>query len=110
MSTTHDPVNHPSHYCSHPSGVECITIVRHYDFNIGSAMKYLWRHGLKHEEAYKLCLQICHIVGCLVGFGKSSSYQIALCAHRARVEDSKRREYAELSVTVGGAGMLAGGF
>ena len=50
MSTTHDPVNHPSHYCSHPSGVECITIVRHYDFNIGSAMKYLWRHGLKHEE------------------------------------------------------------
>ena len=40
-------VNHPKHYNSHPSGVECIDIIRHYDFNIGSAIKYLWRHGLK---------------------------------------------------------------
>lgn len=43
-------VNHPKHYTSHPSGVECIEIIRHYDFNIGSAIKYLWRHGLKEEE------------------------------------------------------------
>ena len=43
----HDPVNHPSHYTSHPSGVECIEITRHMDFNTGNAMKYLWRAGLK---------------------------------------------------------------
>lgn len=43
-------VNHPKHYNSHPSGVECIDIVRHYNFNIGNAIKYLWRHGLKSEE------------------------------------------------------------
>lgn len=43
----HDPVNHPSHYTSHPSGVECITITRHMTFNIGNAIKYLWRNGLK---------------------------------------------------------------
>lgn len=43
----HDPVNHPSHYTSDPSGVECITITRHRNFNIGNAIKYLWRAGLK---------------------------------------------------------------
>lgn len=42
-----DNVNHPKHYNSHPSGVECITIARHHSFNIGNAIKYLWRAGLK---------------------------------------------------------------
>lgn len=40
-------VNHPSHYNSHPSGVECITVTEHFNFNIGNAIKYLWRSGLK---------------------------------------------------------------
>lgn len=47
---TYDPVNHPQHYTSHPSGVECITIARHYCFTIGNAIKYLWRAGLKQEK------------------------------------------------------------
>lgn len=42
-----DPVNHPVHYNSHPSGVECIEITRHMTFNAGNAIKYLWRAGLK---------------------------------------------------------------
>lgn len=42
-----DMVNHPPHYTSDPSGVECITITRHRNFNIGNAIKYLWRAGLK---------------------------------------------------------------
>ena len=42
-----DSVNHPSHFTSHPSGVECITITEHFNFNIGNAIKYLWRCGLK---------------------------------------------------------------
>jgi hypothetical protein len=41
-----DPIN-PSHYKSHPSGIECIDIVEHMSFNIGSAFKYLWRAGRK---------------------------------------------------------------
>lgn len=45
-----DTVNHPEHYTSHPSGVECIDITEHYDFCIGNAIKYLWRAGLKTEE------------------------------------------------------------
>lgn len=44
---THDPVNHPHHYTRHPSGVECIQITRHMNFNIGNAVKYLWRAGEK---------------------------------------------------------------
>lgn len=43
-------VEHPKHYNSHPSGIECIEIVRHHDFNIGNAIKYLWRAGIKTEE------------------------------------------------------------
>ena len=44
-----NPVNHPKHYTSHPSGIECIDITRHYCFSIGNAIKYLWRAGLKKE-------------------------------------------------------------
>ena len=46
-----DSVNHPSHYTSHPSGVECIEVTRHYCFSIGNAIKYLWRAGLKKDAA-----------------------------------------------------------
>lgn len=46
-----DNVNHPSHYTSHPSGVECIEITRHYCFDIGNAIKYLWRAGLKKDAS-----------------------------------------------------------
>lgn len=46
-----DMVNHPQHYTSHPSGVECIDITRHYYFSIGSAIKYLWRAGLKKDAS-----------------------------------------------------------
>ena len=47
---TDDNVNHPRHYCSseakcaacdHP--IECIDVTRHMHFNIGNAVKYLWR-------------------------------------------------------------------
>lgn len=43
----HDSVNHPAHYTAHPSGVECVAIAEHFNFNIGNAIKYLWRAGLK---------------------------------------------------------------
>jgi hypothetical protein len=46
-----DNVNHPNHYTSHPSGVECIEIARHYCFSIGNAIKYLWRAGLKKDAS-----------------------------------------------------------
>lgn len=47
---TEDIVNHPQHYTNHPSGIECIDIVKHYKFCIGNAIKYIWRAGLKGGE------------------------------------------------------------
>ena len=44
-----DPVNHPKHYTNHPSGVECIQITRHMGFNLGNAIKYIWRADLKND-------------------------------------------------------------
>ena len=43
-----DLVNHPPHYTKHPSGAECIQITEHMNFNIGNAMKYLWRADHKN--------------------------------------------------------------
>ncbi len=49
-----DPVNHPSHYTGHASGVECITIIEHMNFCRGNAMKYIWRAGEKGDEVQDL--------------------------------------------------------
>ena len=43
-----DPTN-PEHYKGHPSGIECIQITEHMNFNLGNAVKYIWRAGLKGE-------------------------------------------------------------
>jgi len=42
-------IDHPKHYNSHPSGIECIDVIEHLSFNIGNAIKYLWRAGLKGD-------------------------------------------------------------
>ena len=47
MRGVEDVVNHPSHYTSHKSGIECIQIAEHMGFNLGNALKYIWRADLK---------------------------------------------------------------
>jgi hypothetical protein len=42
-----DLIEHPPHYTAHPSGIECIEITEHMGFNLGNAIKYLWRADLK---------------------------------------------------------------
>lgn len=54
MTSNNDPVNNPSHYTGHPSGVECIETTRHMNFNRGNAIKYLWRAGSKGDEIKRL--------------------------------------------------------
>lgn len=50
-----DSVNHPSHYnssdarCECGKRIECIEVVRYLSFNVGNAIKYLWRLGLKND-------------------------------------------------------------
>lgn len=49
-----DPVNHPDHYTSHPSGIECIQVTEHMNLNLGNAVKYIWRADLKDASVQDL--------------------------------------------------------
>jgi hypothetical protein len=49
-----EQVNHPKHYNSNPSGVEAITVIEHMSFNVGNAMKYLWRADHKNSTVQDL--------------------------------------------------------
>lgn len=46
-ASRHDPVNHPSHYTSMPTGVECIDVIEWMNLCRGNAIKYIWRAGQK---------------------------------------------------------------
>lgn len=48
-SKVHDVVEHPRHYTEHASGIECIQITEHMGFNLGNAIKYIWRCDLKKD-------------------------------------------------------------
>ncbi len=60
----HDPVNHPDHYtarnvhCScgneNSKPIECIDITRHFNFNLGNAIKYIWRSEFKGNQKQDL--------------------------------------------------------
>jgi hypothetical protein len=44
-----EQINHPSHYNSHPSGIECIEIIHSFGFNLGNSFKYLYRRENKEN-------------------------------------------------------------
>lgn len=54
-TATNEKVHHPEHYksefyceqCAVP--IECITISRHFNFNLGNVIKYVWRAFKKNE-------------------------------------------------------------
>ena len=46
-----DSVDHPAHYNKHPAGIETIEVIEHMTLNLGTAIKYLWRAGLKEIDA-----------------------------------------------------------
>lgn len=50
----YDNVDRPKHYNIHPSGIACIEITRHMNFNLGNAMKYVWRAGEKGDAVEDL--------------------------------------------------------
>ena len=45
-----EKVKHPDHYNEHLSGVECIDIVEWMTFNLGNAVKYVWRAPYKGNQ------------------------------------------------------------
>jgi hypothetical protein len=46
---SNDPVNHPSHYCDNPKGIELIDMIGHLSFPRGAAIKYIYRAGKKGD-------------------------------------------------------------
>jgi len=44
-----DSIHKPKHYTEHPSGIECIQVTEHMGFNLGNAIKYIWRCDLKKD-------------------------------------------------------------
>ena len=42
-----NPVSHPAHYTSHPSGIEAIEICGYMGFCLGNALKYILRADYK---------------------------------------------------------------
>ncbi|TVL96198.1 MAG: hypothetical protein CV087_23840, partial [Candidatus Brocadia sp. WS118] len=54
LEEVEDTINHPPHYTKHPSGVECIQITEHMNFNLGNAIKYIWRAGEKGDAVEDL--------------------------------------------------------
>ena len=57
-----DVVNNPKHYTSHPSGIDCIQITEHMGFNLGNAIKYVWRSDLKNDAIEDLNKAIWYIL------------------------------------------------
>jgi hypothetical protein len=53
-ANVNDPVNHPNHYTSHPSGVEVIQITEHMNFCLGNAIKYILRADHKGNQIQDL--------------------------------------------------------
>lgn len=47
-----DQVNNPQHYTTHPSGIQAIEVTRHMNFNLGNAIKYIWRAGIKNKDTH----------------------------------------------------------
>lgn len=57
-----DNVNHPTHYtsrkiycncscsCNNQNPIECIDVTRHFNFNLGNAIKYIWRSDFKGKQ------------------------------------------------------------
>ena len=56
-----DAVNHPKHYTVHPSGIECIQIVEYMSYNLGNAIKYIWRADFKDKQIEDLKKAIWYI-------------------------------------------------
>ena len=74
-----DMINHPPHYTSCPSGIECIEIAELLPFCLGNCYKYLHRAGLKGDELPDL-------------------QKVAFYARRAYLNDEKLTEKARVRI------------
>ena len=45
-----DSIRNPLQYISHPAGIECIQVTEHMNFNLGNAVKYIWRAPYREDQ------------------------------------------------------------
>ena len=55
IQTENNPVEHPNHYNWIPD-IECLDVVEHFNFNLGCAIKYVWRAPVRNHEEYMIDL------------------------------------------------------
>jgi hypothetical protein len=81
-------VDHPTHYTSHPSGIECIDVIETMPFNVGNAIKYLWRAGLKGDARTDYRKAIWYIKREIARLSRGSTSK---CSHpsKSRVNDPR---------------------
>lgn len=101
QSQSHDPVNHPSHYTSSATGVECLDITEHMDFLTGNALKYVWRCGLKThtselQDLEKAAFYLRHAIRKAYGVRREKLQCDALSKYLERETDRQRRGFVVL--------------
>lgn len=47
-------ITRAQHYNSHASGVECYDVIKHFNWALSSAIKYVWRAGMKDDSTKDL--------------------------------------------------------
>ena len=62
IQTRNNPVEHPNHYNWIPK-IECLDVVEHFNFNLGCAVKYIWRAPTKmtNEKVEDLCKAVFYL-------------------------------------------------
>lgn len=103
-----DLVNHPSHYCSHPSGVECLDITEHMPFNLGNAFKYIWRADLKGratEDLMKARFYLDREIALRTKFEESQLELPFPAAPTTTTDTPQRSGHREVVCQSGGAGV-----
>lgn len=89
---TDNAVNHPAHYTSHASGVECITITEHMGFNLGNAVKYIWRADLKSDDPITDLQKAAWYISREIKRRQKAVYDVAFAARAEAMRELARGE------------------
>lgn len=85
-----DEINHPAHYTQHPSGVECIQITEHMNFNCGNAVKYVWRADLKDDQLTNLHKARWYIDREIKRIEKQRANEVAICIAGLEIKEAPK--------------------
>lgn len=104
---TTDPVARPAHYNRHPSGIECIDVIKHLPYELSSVIKYCWRwegkNGAEDLRKALRCLEDCDGVTVGVVRGTTNGLvraEIAQIVLRAEPEGTPLYEALRLLVSL----------